>query len=187
MLEKFQEILGYSNKKVYRKSSEKITVLFIKIIITSIVLTLLINKFLIFKANVPTPSMVPTLNVNDKLLVSRLYNLDSMEFGDIVVFYSKESNEYMVKRLIGLPGDKIEIDNGTLYVNGQYKRESYIQYTDKYTGNFEVPKDKYFFLGDNRPVSFDSRIWENTYIDEEDIIGIVKFRIYPFKDIGSIK
>lgn len=187
MLEKFQEILGYSSKRVYKESNTNTIKLFIKILLTAIVLTLLINKFLIFKANVPSSSMVPTLNVDDKLLGTRVSNLDSLQIGDIVVFYSHEFQEYMVKRLIGLPGDSIKLDNGTLYVNGEYKRESYIQYTDNYNGEFKVPDGKYFFLGDNRPISLDSRLWNQSYIDGHDIIGIVKFRIYPFKGIGSIK
>ncbi|MEG1483561.1 signal peptidase I [Clostridium sp.] len=187
MLEKFQDILGYSDKVVYNKSNKNTTILFIKILIIAIVLTILINKFLIFKVNVPTASMVPTLNVNDILLVGRVPNLNTLKFGDIVVFYSDEFDGYMVKRLIGLPGDSITMNKGILYVNGEYKTESYIQYEDDYTGSFQVPEEKYFFLGDNRIVSLDSRLWNKTFIDEEDIMGVVKFKIYPFKDIGSIK
>lgn len=187
MLEKFLKILGYSNEKLNNETKKGSTIIFIKIILIAIVFTLLINKFLIFKANVPTPSMVPTLNINDKLLVTRVYNLDTLQFGDIVVFYSKEFNEYMVKRLIGLPGDSISMDKGILYVNGQYKKEPYIQQVDDYTGKFEVGNGEYFFLGDNRPISLDSRLWHKTCINGQDIIGIVRFRIYPFKNIGSIK
>lgn len=187
MLEKFQEILGYSDKIVYKTSNKKSIILFMKILLTVILLTVLINRFLIFKVNVPTASMVPTLNVNDKLLAGRVHNLDTLKFGDIVVFYSEELDEYMVKRLIGLPGDFILIDKGTLYVNREYKRESYVQYGDDYSGAFKVPEGEYFFLGDNRPVSLDSRLWEETFIKEENIIGIVKFKMYPLKDIGSIK
>lgn len=187
MLEKFQEILGYSNKMVYKKSDKNIIILSIKIILTAIVVTLLINNFLIFKANVTTESMVPALNVNDKLLVTRVHDLDALQFGDIVVFYSKEFKQYMVKRLIGLPDDSIKMNKGILHVNGEYKIESYIQYLDDYTGDFKIPEGKYFFLGDNRNISLDSRLWNETYINGQDIIGIVRFRIYPFKDIGSIK
>ncbi|MBU3136885.1 signal peptidase I [Clostridium gasigenes] len=187
MLEKFQQILGYDNKKLNNKLKKNNIILFIKIILIAVVFTLLINKFFIFKANVPTASMAPNININDKLLVTRVYNLDTLQFGDIVVFYSKEFNEYMVKRLIGLPGDFISMDEGSLYVNGEYKRESYIQNVDDYTGKFKVPDEEYFFLGDNRLISLDSRLWDKTCVNGQDIIGIVRFRIYPFKNIGSIK
>lgn len=187
MLEKFQELLGYSDKIVCKESKKNIVLLFIKVISITIVLTLLINKFLIMRVNVTSPSMVPTLNADDKLLATRVYNLDELELGDIVVFYSSEFDEYMVKRLLGLPGDNISINKGTLYVNGKHVIEPYVKYEDDYTGEFKVPKDEYFFLGDNRAISLDSRLWNKTYISGEDIIGIVKLKIYPFKDIGNIK
>lgn len=179
----------YESKKniKHKKVKNNKIVMTIKILLISIILTVLVNKYLILKVNVPSESMEPTLNVGDKLLVTNIYNLDNLQFGDIVVFYSKELEQYMVKRLIGFPGDSITIDHGKLFVNGQYKKEEYIELKDEYTGEFKVEEGKYFFLGDNRPISLDSRLWNENYINGQDIIGIVRFRLYPFKDIGSIK
>lgn len=156
-------------------------------VIAAVVLALLINKFLIFKVYIPSESMVPTLNVHDRLFVSRIYNLENLERGDVVVFYSNELQETLIKRLIGLPGDKIEIVNGEVSVNGVKLNEDYVVNKDNYYGAFEVPEGKYFFLGDNRPVSADSRKWINPYIDGEDIMGKAQLKIYPFKDFGSVK
>ncbi|MGL5354907.1 MAG: signal peptidase I [Clostridium sp.] len=165
-------------KTKYKECNKKTIALAIKILAVSIVIMILVNKYLVIKVNVPTESMEPTLNVGDKLLVTNIYNLDNLQFGDIVVFYSNELGEYMVKRLIGLPGDSISLDNGKLFVNGQYKKEDYIKFKDDYSGEFKVEEGKYFFLGDNRPISLDSRLWNENYINGQDIIGIVRFRIY---------
>ena len=93
----------------------------------------------------------------------------------------------MVKRVIGVGGDKISIKNGEVYRNGELIDEPYVEYKDDYTGDFEVPKDKFFFLGDNRSNSKDSTVWDYPYIDKDDIIGKMQIKIYPFKDFGSVK
>ncbi|GAB6168396.1 signal peptidase I [Clostridium carnis] len=188
MLEKFKELLqerkGESEEPIQKKNN---ILEYGILIIASLILALLINEFIIFKAYVPTSSMVPTLNVDDVLLVTRIYNKDVLQRGDIVVFYSKENDEHMVKRLIGLPGDYISIENGAVYINGELLKEEYVKNKDEFNGEYYVPEEEYFFLGDNRLISLDSRRWKDTYIKSEDIIGIVKFRIFPFKNIGSIK
>ncbi|AGX41725.1 signal peptidase I [Clostridium saccharobutylicum] len=155
-------------------------------IVSAIILALLINKFLFFNVYVPTGSMIPTININDKGLVSIVHDAQNLKRGDIIVFYSNEFNENLVKRLIGLPGDKIEIKNGAVFVNGEELKEDYVKNKDKYNGTFEVPKGKYFFLGDNRPDSADSRYWKDPYVDASDIKGKFQFVFYPFKDFGLL-
>ena len=146
-------------------------------VISAVIIAILINKFLLFKVLIPSESMVPTLNVNDRLFVTRVYNLEKLKRGDILVFYSEELQEDLIKRLIGLPGDKIQIINGVVSVNGEVLEEDYI-------GALE---GKYFFLGDNRLYSKDSRYWINPYIDGEDIAGKAQIKVYPFDEIGKIK
>ena len=85
----------------------------------ALVLALLIKQFLIFKVYIPSGSMIPTLNEGDQLFVTRVYNLDNLKRGDILVFDSDELDDVLIKRLIGLPGDKIKIVSGTVYVNGE--------------------------------------------------------------------
>ena len=156
-------------------------------IICALTIAFLINKFLFFNVVVPTGSMIPTINENDKGLVSVIYNMENIKRGDIIVFHSDEYNELLIKRLIGLPGDKIEIKKGIVFVNGAQLEEDYVKNKDQYNGTFTVPEGKYFFLGDNRPNSADSRRWKNPYVDSSDIKGKLQFRFYPFKNFGTVK
>lgn len=156
-------------------------------IVIAIILAFLINKFLIFKVKIPSESMVPTLNVGDRLFVTRIYNLENLKRGDILVFHSEEKNEDMIKRLIGLPGDIIVISDGIVTVNGETLDEDYIGTADNYSGEFTVPEGKYFFLGDNRYWSLDSRYWEEPYIDGSEIKGKAQIKVYPWNDFGKIK
>lgn len=156
-------------------------------ILIALVLAFLINKFLIFKVKIPSESMVPTLNVGDRLFVTRIHNPEKLKRGDIVVFHSDEKNEDMIKRLIGLPGDKVVIKDGIVTVNGETLKENYIGPADNYSGEFEVPEGKYFFLGDNRYWSLDSRYWENPYIDGSKIKGKAQIKVYPWSEFGKIK
>ena len=157
-------------------------------ILIALVLAFLINKFLIFKVKIPSESMVPTLNVGDRLFVTRIHNPEKLKRGDIVVFHSDEKNEDMIKRLIGLPGDKVVIKDGIVTVNGETLKENYIGTADNYSGEFEVPEGKYFFLGDNRKWSKDSRYWPVTpFVDADDIEGKAVIKVYPFSDFGLIE
>ena len=156
-------------------------------IVIAVILAVLINKFLIFKVKIPSESMVPTLNVGDRLFVTRVYNPENLKRGDIVVFYSEEKNEDMIKRLIGLPGDEVVINDGRVTVNGETLEENYIGTVDNYSGEFTVPEGKYFFLGDNRYWSLDSRYWNDPYIDGSEIKGKAQIKVYPWKDFGKIE
>lgn len=156
-------------------------------VIVAVVLAVLINKFIVFKVYIPSESMVPTLNVDDRLFVTRVYNEEKFERGDILVFESEELGEKLIKRLIGLPGDKIVIENGQVSVNGEKLIEPYIGNEDRFNGEYEVPEGKYFFLGDNRLWSKDSRYWNDPYIDGKDIIGKAQIKVYPFSEIGRIE
>lgn len=156
-------------------------------IILAVILALLINKFLIFKVEVPTSSMEPTIKVGEKFLVTKVYNFNNLKRGDIIVFKNKEKNEIMIKRLIGLPGDEIDVRGNELYINGEFIQEDYVKNPDGFFGEFKVPGGKYFFLGDNRKNSADSRYWEDPYIPKEDIKGEAQLRIYPIREFGSIK
>ncbi|MDQ0460357.1 signal peptidase I [Clostridium sardiniense] len=151
-----------------------------------IVIAVLINKFIIFTAYIPSESMVPTLNVGDRLLVTRVYNPSNLKRGDVVIFKSNELNEILVKRLIGLPGDEIEFKGTSVYVNGEMLDEPYIKNPMEFEGTYKVPDNEYFFLGDNRNNSYDSRFWKDPYIGGSDIIGKAQFIIWPLKDIGLV-
>lgn len=133
-------------------------------------------------------SMIPKLEVKDRLIVTRVHNPENLKEGDIVLFKNDEfGDEILIKRLIGLPGDKIEIKEGVVFRNGEQLKESYVKNNEKYNGTFQVPEGKYFFLGDNRANSRDSRYWENPYVNEADIQGKARIKYYPIKDFEILK
>ena len=157
-------------------------------VIAALGIALLINRFLIFNVYIPSTSMVPTINVGDRLMVNRVYTKDNLKRGDILVFYSNELQETLIKRVIGLPGDHIIIKDGIVNVNGEDLQEDYVKNNDFSDDEliYDVPEGKYFFLGDNRPVSKDSRRWINPYVDQADIKGKSILKYYPLKDFGSM-
>ncbi len=155
----------------------------IKLFLTAAVLAAAINSFLIVNAQVPTGSMENTIMAGDRILALRMaYWAEEPERGDVVVFrYPDDSSgkTLYVKRIIGEEGDKVEIVDGRVYVNGEMLEEDYIaEETIGSFGPFVVPTDSYFMLGDNRNYSLDSRFWQNKYVAEEEILGKVVLRYY---------
>lgn len=155
-------------------------------IILIIVVTILINKFLIFIAYIPSGSMIPSLKPGDRIIATRVYNPNNLKRGDIVIFKSDELHEDLIKRLIGLSGDEIEIKGTNVFVNGKKLDEPYVKNNMNFEGTYKVPNGEYFFLGDNRSNSDDSRFWNVSYIDGKNIIGKAQFRIWQLNDIGFL-
>lgn len=161
----------------------------IPIAIAAIAATM-VRRYLLFKVYIPSESMYPTLTKGDQLFVTKIYNYDKIKRGDVLVFtYNQDGKEEtLIKRVIGLPGDKIEINNqGEVFINGEKRDEPYIQNPSPKTGSFQVPEGKYLFLGDNRRESYDSRFWKNPYIDQGDVIAKARILVYPFDRIKLIK
>ena len=157
-------------------------------IICAIIIALLINKFLFFKVEVPTGSMIPTVNINDQLFVRKVYNKKNIRRGDIVVFKKEGQKELLLKRVIGLPGENVDVKvDGSVYINGEKIAEPYVKYPDSLTGTFTVPMDNYLMMGDNRINSEDARMWKDPYIPSDNIIAKARFRVYPFDNIGFLK
>lgn len=156
-------------------------------IFIAVILAFLINRFIIFKIEIPSESMVPTLNIGDNLFATRVYNPENLKRGDLVIFYFEPKNQLYIKRLIGLPNDEIVISNGVVSVNGEALVEDYVENQEEFTGEYKVPDGKYFFLGDNRANSGDSRYWKTPYIDYKYIKGKAFIKVYPFKDIGFVE
>lgn len=155
-------------------------------IVIAFIIATLINKFLFYQIRVPSGSMYPTIKEGDRIIVTRIYDKSKLERGDIIVFYLQEKKDTLIKRLIGLPGDKIVINgSGEVFVNGSKLDEPYVVFKDNLAKSFEVPEGKYLFLGDNRASSMDSRVWENPYVDAKDIKGKAQFILFPFKRFGN--
>lgn len=157
-------------------------------IVAAIIIAFIINKVVFFNVTVPTGSMLPTIQLNDKILVTRVHNKNNLNHGDIVVFHSDELDEDLIKRLIGLPNDVVDIkEDGSVYINGDKTVESYIVYPGGKTGKFTVPEDSYFFMGDNRINSLDARYWDKPFIPKKDIMGKARIIISPFSRFGKLK
>lgn len=154
-----------------------------------LVIAFLVKTFVFTISWIPSPSMEPTLMVNDRVVCIGTYFSAPLKRGDIIVFRPNQKDykdEYWVKRLIGLPGDHIEIKEGVVYVNGKMLAEPYVEDRTNYTGSFVVPRDKYLVLGDNRGDSLDARFWKNPFISEKQILYEVVFKVYPFKDMEKL-
>ena len=116
-------------------------------IIAAIIIAFVINKLIFFNIVVPTKSMYPTIKPEDRILVTRIHNVNNLEVGDIVVFHSDELKEDLIKRLMGLPGDVVERkQDGSVYVNGKKIDEPYVIYDGGEAGKYTVPEGHYLFL-----------------------------------------
>ena len=154
-------------------------------ILLALLLFLAINT-VTSRVRVENISMEPTLQPGYLLIVNKLaYKLGEPKHGDIVVFhYMGDNNEDYIKRVIGLPGDEVKIENGTVYVNGTALNEPYIAAFPAYSGTWKVPEGSLFVLGDNRNNSSDSHQWG--FVDLDDVVGKAVFIYYPFDVIGSL-
>lgn len=151
-------------------------------LLIAVILSLLIRSYVAEAMSVPTNSMVPTIQVDDRLIVDKMLWATTLKHGDIVVFHPPVEGEtkMYVKRLIGLPGDTIEIKNGSLYRNGVQVDEPYLNAKMDYAfGPVTVPADHYFFLGDNRNVSYDAHLWDEPFVANDQLVGKVVLEI-PF-------
>ena len=154
-----------------------------------VVTVLLIRTFLVTPVYVSGTSMSPTLNNGEILILNKL-DKKYDRFDIVVIDYEgKNLNERLIKRVIGLPGDKIKYKDGKLYVNNKQVDDKFSAFTDDFNmslfNSTEIPEGKYLVLGDNRIESLDSR--RLGLIDEKDIKGTVSVRIFPLTKIGKIK
>ena len=155
----------------------------VKTILLAAILAGCVNSFLIVNAEVPTGSMETTIMTGDRILALRMaYWFHEPEAGDIVVFRypdDETGKTLYVKRIIGTPGDTVEVANGVVYVNGTALQEDYIAETTQGDyGPYTVPQGCYFMMGDNRNHSQDSRFWKNQFVQEDAILGKVVLRYY---------
>ena len=174
-----------------RKETTSEILSWVKAIAVACVLVFVIRHFLFSPVIVSGQSMEPTFESENRVIISKIHKLDHF---DLVVFHAPGSEEDYIKRVIGLPGDTVVMQDDKLFINGKEYEEEYIKankeqlFTDqKLTEDFEVtvPEGQLFVLGDNRKNSTDSR--DIGCIDADSVVGKVGFRFYPFNSIGFPK
>jgi signal peptidase I len=167
-------------KSIYREYAEAIVI--------AVVLALIIRTFVVQAFKIPSGSMIPTLQIGDHILVNKfIYRFEKPERGDIIVFkYPKDPSRDFIKRLIGQPGDVLEIRDKRVYINGNPLTEPYTihesndvsLYIPPNRDNFgplTIPPGYFFVMGDNRDCSLDSRFWG---LLDKDLIKGKAFIIY---------
>jgi signal peptidase I len=160
-----------------------------------IAIVLIVRTFLFSPYIVEGASMDPTLHNHEKIFVNKLTSINGFNRGEIVIIEGPEEN--YVKRIIGLPGDQIEMKNDQLFINGEQVKETYlsdnlkvadqmgIHLTDDFD-TVQVPDNCFFVMGDNRLVSMDSRNGLGL-IKEDNIVGKIEFVYYPFTEFRSVQ
>lgn len=167
----------------------------IKEMLAVVLIVIFMMTFLISQNRIPSGSMIPTLNIEDRLFVSMIpYYYRSPIRGEIVVFDGPDGHKW-IKRVVGLPNEVIDIQNGNIYINGErldetaYLNEEGISALNPIISTqisfpYTIPEGHYFLLGDNRLESNDCRYIGP--IAEEKITGKAVYRIYPFDEMGSL-
>lgn len=183
-----------SEKEVARRKPASVLldlIIYALIIYTCIYL---IPTYVIQRTIVDGPSMEDTLHNGEHLLVEKIsYHLDQLKRFDIIVFYphGRDNDEYYVKRIIGLPGETVQIKGADIYINGERLDEDYGKEPITYAGLAEEPiildSDEFFVMGDNREVSLDSRYEEVGEVTKENIGGRAILRIWPLNKFGLLK
>lgn len=178
-----KELKRVNNKKEYRKVLRNSLI----VVVVVAALAVLISSFFVTVLKVTGDSMTPTMDTGDIVIAQ---NSGEFEPGDLLAFYY--NNKVLVKRVLGSPGDWINIDeNGIVSVNGVEIQEDYVsdrslEPTD-ITFPYQVPENRFFVLGDHRNVSIDSRSTVVGCVTREQLIGKVVFRVFPLNKFGSFE
>ncbi len=196
MNKKEMTVKDTENKEI-QKSKLREVLDFLTPIIIALIIAMILKYCVFANIIVPSGSMLNTIQEKDRLIVSRLdYKFNEPERYDVAVFkYPDDEKTLFVKRIIGLPGETVNIVDGTVYVTGTdgktiELRDDFVseENKDNYNGTFVVPEDCYFVMGDNRDTSVDSRYWTTTnFVSRDKFIGKVMFRYYPFNTAGKLE
>lgn len=174
-----------SKKK--RKLDADVVNLIFSISLTAVTV-LIVFQLLILSAFVPSGSMEPKIKTNSLCITNRLaYKIRQPKRGDIVVFEDKSNGVLLIKRIVGMPGDRVRFEGAHVYINDTQLKEPYIKEIVEYEPmSFDVPFNGYFCLGDNRNHSVDARYWKEPYITKDEIISRLMVTIpIPISTTGN--
>lgn len=154
------------------------------IIVAAVLVAIFVNTFIISNTRVPTGSMENTIMCGNRLFGNRLaYKTSKPKRGDVIIFKypdDETGKTNYIKRVIGLPGETVNIVDGKVYIDGKELKEDYLKEEPQGSfGPYEVPEKSYFVMGDNRNNSSDARFWENTYVTEDKIIAKAVIKYWP--------
>jgi signal peptidase I len=172
-------------KKYFRTIIE-----WIGLIIVAWIISYAIRTFAFDTRIVPTGSMLPTIQLQDRVIFDKIfYHFDTLKRGDIIMFkppMGSDESDDLVKRIIGLPGERLEVRAGKVWINDKALDEPYLNQAPNYTyGPMEIPDNAYFMMGDNRNNSKDSHIWG--VLPKENIKGRVILRYWPLNGFGTLR
>jgi signal peptidase I len=164
--------------------------LWLRDILISVVIAVLIVVFLYQPVRVEGTSMLPRLDDQDRLFINKfVYRFTAIEHGDVVVFhYPRDPEKSYIKRVIALPGDRLRIDNGTVWLNGQPQSEDYVPEEYRDSASYPetvIPAGSYFMMGDHRCISSDSRAFGP--VERKFIYGKAVFVLWPASDAGTVR
>ncbi|UXH46423.1 signal peptidase I [Rossellomorea vietnamensis] len=151
----------------------------LKIILIILFVMIIIGRFTLTTAQIEGESMLPTFFTGDKVFISKFSLIDRF---DIIVFNSPIESHVHIKRVIGMPGDEVQVKNDVLYVNGKKYKETYLNEHSTEDLKVTVPEGKLYVMGDNRRESNDSRLYG--FISKEAVIGEVKLKYSPLNQLS---
>ena len=161
-------------------------------ILAAVAIALFVDNFLIVNAQIPSGSMENTIMTGDRVVGNRLSYLPKAPARyDIIIFkYPDDESQLFIKRIIGLPGETVEIRDGHIYIDGSSEPLEDVETKEYMVGNYgpyTIPEGCYFVIGDNRNYSNDSRYWIHPYVSKDKILGKAVFRYWPITKIKMIK
>lgn len=184
------ESQGFWQSAFWKNQRENLQILAI-----ALILAVIIRLFIAEPRYIPSDSMVPTLQIGDRLVIEKVaYRFRPPAAGEVIVFeppallqeYGYFADRAFIKRIIGTPGDTVKVHEGLVYRNGQPLRESYIAEPPQYEmPTVTVPPNQFFVMGDNRNNSNDSHVWG--FLPQKNIIGRAVWRFWKLERFGALK
>ncbi|NLK52336.1 MAG: signal peptidase I [Syntrophomonadaceae bacterium] len=163
----------------------------LSILVIAFILSMILKAFVVEARVIPSGSMLPTIQIDDRVLVNKfIYRFQTPKRLEVIVFEPPPEtghHEDFIKRVIGLPGETVEVRNGKVFIDGESLEENYLQEAPDYNfGPVVVPPNCLFVMGDNRNKSFDSHMW-NGWLTLDNVKGKAFFTYWPFNRMGTMK